>query len=168
MAPSGERVTDVLGAVRDQRAVRGAGGRAAPTTAGVDLPWVLRGDGRIRCRRWQPGFQTIPPAEPRAGATAGFLSGLLEAFPCLPHDLTLVHVSAAQVVAGAMLASDTWKRLAATLFPATIAGLPFWSAQDPAGRASGAIAFAKNTGILGALLLAPGCATSSHCDRPPR
>ncbi|HUY46787.1 MAG TPA: DoxX family membrane protein [Streptosporangiaceae bacterium] len=120
------------------------------------------------------GAATLGSPEPRARAATAFLRRLRAAIPFLPADATLVRGNAAaQVAAGAMLAAGAWERqaacvLAASLIPTTIAGHPFWSARDPASRGAEAIAFGKNMGILGALLLlACGRAAAPHRERRP-
>ena len=44
--------------------------------------------------------------------------------------------------------------LAASLVPTTLAGHPFWDETDPQAKAQQRLQFAKNTSILGGLLLA--------------
>jgi putative oxidoreductase len=62
------------------------------------------------------------------------------------------------VIAGAMLGLGILPKLAATalfasLIPTTIAGHPFWKAEDQVGRNMQQTQFAKNLGLLGGLLL---------------
>lgn len=80
--------------------------------------------------------------------------------PWLPTDPTsLARAGAAAQLAGAaLLATGRAPRLAATvlagsLLPGTIAGLPFWRAEDPAARASQRDEFLTRLGLLGAVLL---------------
>jgi hypothetical protein len=61
--------------------------------------------------------------------------------------------------AGALFATSRAPRtsalvLAATLVPTTVAGHPFWEADDPATRRQQRLHFFKNLGMLGGLLLA--------------
>jgi uncharacterized membrane protein YphA (DoxX/SURF4 family) len=66
--------------------------------------------------------------------------------------------AAAQIGAGAMLATNRMPRLsalvlAATLVPTTYAGHPFWSETDKQVRQQQRTSFLKNAGLLGGLLL---------------
>ena len=89
---------------------------------------------------------------------------LEKAFPqasVLPEDPeSLVRVNgAAQVVAGAALATGRVPRLSSavlflTLAPTTAAGHRFWEESDPEARANQQIHFFKNLSMLGGLLLA--------------
>jgi putative oxidoreductase len=101
------------------------------------------------------GAATLRDPAPRARAAAPFLSALRAAVPCLPGDAALVKANAAvQVAAGIALAAGAGEPLAAwllatSLAPTTVAGHPFWTADDPGEL----IQFGKNAGILGGLLL---------------
>lgn len=64
-------------------------------------------------------------------------------------------------VAGWMLATDRWPRLAAlllaaSLVPTTLAGHPFWEAPPGPERTGNTIHFLKNLGLVGGLLVAAG------------
>ncbi|HWD04589.1 MAG TPA: DoxX family protein [Amycolatopsis sp.] len=79
----------------------------------------------------------------------------------VPRDpATLVRIDAAvKIGAGLALASGKAPRLAAlallgTLVPSTVAGHPFWAADDPAERQNHQIHALKNASIAGGLLLA--------------
>lgn len=79
----------------------------------------------------------------------------------LPDDPELMVRAngAAMVAAGGMLALGKLPRLSSlvlvgTLVPTTIAGHPFWQAEDKATRAQQTTQFLKNLGLLGGLLLA--------------
>lgn len=79
----------------------------------------------------------------------------------IPTDAaTLVRINAgAQILAAAALATGRAPRLSATvlaasLVPTTVAGHRFWEESDPQARSMQRLQFAKNTSILGGLLLA--------------
>jgi putative oxidoreductase len=79
----------------------------------------------------------------------------------IPTDpATLVRINAgAQLLAAAALATGRAPRLSATvlaasLVPTTLAGHPFWEESDPQTKAAQRLQFAKNTSVLGGLLLA--------------
>ena len=79
----------------------------------------------------------------------------------IPTDAaTLVRINAgAQILAAAALATGRAPRLSATvlaasLVPTTLAGHAFWEESDPDAKALQRLQFAKNTSILGGLLLA--------------
>ncbi|MXG91693.1 DoxX family membrane protein [Nocardioides flavescens] len=81
----------------------------------------------------------------------------------LPEDpLALVRLNAGvQIAAGLALATGRAPRisslvLAASLVPTTIAGHPFWAASDPSERGAHLLHFAKNSSMLGGLLIAAG------------
>lgn len=81
--------------------------------------------------------------------------------PQAPTDpKTLVRINAAaQLGAGAALATGTFPRVAAlvlagSLVPTTAAGHAFWDVDDPRDRAAQRIQFLKNVGLAGGLLLA--------------
>ncbi|MCW2833918.1 MAG: DoxX family protein [Nocardioides sp.] len=86
-----------------------------------------------------------------------------KAMPQLPiptDATTLVRINAAaQILAGAALATGRAPRLsasllAATLLPTTAARHRFWEEGDPAVKADQKVHFAKNLSMLGGLLLA--------------
>jgi uncharacterized membrane protein YphA (DoxX/SURF4 family) len=79
----------------------------------------------------------------------------------IPTDAaTLVRINAgAQLLAAAALATGRAPRisatvLAASLVPTTLAGHRFWEETDPQAKTMQRLQFAKNTSILGGLLLA--------------
>ena len=79
----------------------------------------------------------------------------------IPSDAaTLVRINAgAQILAAAALATGRAPRisaavLAASLVPTTLAGHRFWEETDPQAKSMQRLQFAKNTSILGGLLLA--------------
>ena len=79
----------------------------------------------------------------------------------IPTDAaTLVRINAgAQILAAAALATGRAPRLSATvlaasLVPTTLAGHRFWEESDPQAKTMQRLQFAKNTSILGGLLLA--------------
>ncbi len=79
----------------------------------------------------------------------------------LPEDpVTLVRINGAvQVGAASMLAMGKLPRisaiaLAASLVPTTLAGHRFWEEYEPGRRKTQRIAFLKNVGMLGGLVLA--------------
>ena len=89
------------------------------------------------------------------------LENLVPQASLLPEDTeSLVRVNgAAQVVAGAALATGRLPRLSSTvlfltLAPTTVAGHRFWEESDPEVRANQQIHFLKNVSMLGGLLLA--------------
>ncbi|HXH80578.1 DoxX family membrane protein [Nocardioides sp.] len=86
-----------------------------------------------------------------------------KAMPQLPiptDATTLVRINAAaQILAGAALATGRAPRLsasvlAATLLPTTAARHRFWEESDPTAKADQRVHFAKNLSMLGGLLLA--------------
>jgi putative oxidoreductase len=105
------------------------------------------------------GAATWNDPAPRARAASPLLRAVRRAAPFLPSDTSLVQVNAAvQIAAGTLLAAGAWPArsatvLAASLVPTTIAGHPFWAAQDPALRAGEMMQFGKNLAIMGGLLL---------------
>ena len=79
----------------------------------------------------------------------------------IPTDpATLVRINAgAQLLAAAALATGRAPRLSATvlaasLVPTTLAGHRFWEETDPQAKTMQRLQFAKNTSVLGGLLLA--------------
>lgn len=81
--------------------------------------------------------------------------------PNLPTDTrTLVLANAGvHVGAGALLATGNFPRisslaLAASLVPTTLAGHAFWNTDDPEEREAQRVAFLKNVGLAGGLLIA--------------
>lgn len=80
--------------------------------------------------------------------------------PQVPTDTrSLIRINAGiQLGAGLLLATGRMPRiaslaLAASLVPTTVAGHPFWQAEDPAERSQQRTNFLKNLGLTGGLLL---------------
>jgi putative oxidoreductase len=98
----------------------------------------------------------------RAKPVTDRVAPLLEKYaPQVPTETrTLVRINAAvHVVAGAMLATGTFSRVAAaalagSMVPTTIAGHAFWEIEDPDEKRSQRLQFLKNVGMTGGLLLA--------------
>lgn len=95
------------------------------------------------------GYQTAADPGPRVDAAAEL--GLPD-----PETLTRVNGSA-MVLGGAALALNLLPRaaavgLAASLVPTTLAGHPFWKADDDATRQGQQIHALKNLGLIGGLL----------------
>lgn len=95
------------------------------------------------------GYQTVTNPGPRVEAVAEF--GLPE-----PETLTRA-TGAAMVLGAAALALNKLPRaaavgLAASLAPTTLAGHPFWKADDASTRQGQQIHFLKNVGLIGGLL----------------
>ena len=79
----------------------------------------------------------------------------------IPEDtVTVVRLNAAaQILAGAALATGRAPRLsstvlAASVVPTTLAGHQFWNEKDPATRTAQRLHFFKNVSMLGGLVLA--------------
>ncbi|SBT49634.1 DoxX family protein [Micromonospora auratinigra] len=109
-------------------------------------------------RNLQNPGRLVPAAKPVTDRAAPLIQNL---HPRLPTDTeTLIRANAAtQLVGGLMLATGKFTRpaalvLAGTLVPTTVAGHPFWTADDPATRNNNQIHFLKNLGLFGGLLLA--------------
>lgn len=108
------------------------------------------------------GLANPEPLVARAKSVTDRVAPLLErADPRLPTDpRTLVRVNAAaQLAGGLLLATGRFTRpaavlLAGSLVPTTLAGHPFWSAQDPVERRNHQTQVLKNLGLIGGLLLA--------------
>jgi len=124
----------------------------------------------------QGGIDAFRAPEPRAKIAAPLLDRVREAAPDavrngLPDDATMVQINAGvQIAAGVALATGTLPRisalvLAASLAPTTIGGHSFWRFDDPAKRGPQRIQFAKNSAIIGGLLLA---ATRRRPAKPSR
>jgi putative oxidoreductase len=98
----------------------------------------------------------------RAKPVTDRVAPLLEKYaPQVPTETrTLVRINAVvHVVAGAMLATGTFSRVAAaalagSMVPTTLAGHAFWESNDPDERRSQRLQFLKNVGMTGGLLLA--------------
>ena len=81
----------------------------------------------------------------------------------IPEDtVTVVRLNAAaQILAGAALATGRAPRLsstvlAASVVPTTLAGHQFWNEKDPATRTAQRLHFFKNVSMLGGLMIASG------------
>ena len=75
------------------------------------------------------------------------------------HEMLVRANAVTQIAGGALLATGVLPRLggamvAASLVPTTLAGHPFWQADDPAQRKVQRISFLKNLGLFGGALLA--------------
>jgi putative oxidoreductase len=98
----------------------------------------------------------------RAKPVTDRVTPLLEKYaPQVPTETrTLVRINAGiHVVAGAMLATGRFSRLAAavlagSMVPTTLAGHTFWEVDDPAEKSSQRLQFLKNVGMTGGLLIA--------------
>src|SRR5690606_7406987 len=108
---------------------------------------------------------TLPAPEPVLPVATEFAERfgptLERRIPSMPTDpKTLVRINAGvQLGAGLALATGKFPRLAslallASLVPTTLAGHPFWEAEDPAERKTQRIQAMKNAGMAGGLLLA--------------
>src|SRR6476646_5599929 len=109
-------------------------------------------------------LRNAPAAAQKAGPVAEKLVPLArKAAPSVPipeDPVVLVRINAAvQIGAAAALATGRAPRLSATvlaasLVPTTLAGHRFWEESDPQAKAMQRLQFAKNTSILGGLILA--------------
>lgn len=99
-------------------------------------------------------------AKPVTDKMVPFAQKAMPQVPIPTDATTLVRINAAaQILAGAALATGRAPRLsaallAATLVPTTAARHRFWEEIDPATKAEQKIHFAKNVSMLGGLLLA--------------
>ena len=95
------------------------------------------------------GYQAASTPEKRAGAAVSL---------GLPEPETMVRINGvAMILGGAALALNTLPRaaaagLAASLIPTTLAGHPFWKADDDVARATQQVHFLKNLGLIGGLV----------------
>ncbi|WP_280333212.1 DoxX family membrane protein [Nocardia wallacei] len=112
------------------------------------------------------GIDTLRHPEPRAKAAASLVSRgqqslspqLAEKLPSEPGQIVRVN-AAAQVGAGVLLAMGRLPRLSAlvlacTVVPATVTEQDFWNETDPDRRATKRVAFLKDLGLLGGLIIA--------------
>ncbi|MFI5776563.1 DoxX family protein [Nocardia sp. NPDC051570] len=112
------------------------------------------------------GVDTLMHPEPRAKAASALvtqgeqkLPGQMAArLPSDPGKVVRIN-AAAQVGAGVLLALGRAPRLsalvlAATVVPATVTEQDFWNEQDPARRDAKRVAFLKDLGLLGGLMIA--------------
>ena len=107
------------------------------------------------------GYDTLRHPErvaPRAGKVVGPLQERVSALPDDTEQLIRIN-GGVQLVAGSLLAIGRFPRLsalalAATLVPTTLAGHPYWEAEDEKERAQQRIHFLKNLTMLGGLLIA--------------
>ncbi len=106
------------------------------------------------------GIDTLRNPGPRAAMAESLAPKLSESLPVPDDTEQLVKVNAGvQVVAGVLLATGRFPRLAAaalagSLVPTTLAGHAFWEEEDPATRGRQQTQFLKNLGLLGGLVLA--------------
>jgi uncharacterized membrane protein YphA (DoxX/SURF4 family) len=107
------------------------------------------------------GYDTLRRPERVAPRAEKVLGPLKERVDALPDDTEqLVRINGGiQLVAGSLLAIGRLPRLsalalAATLIPTTLAGHPYWEAEDDQERAQQRIHFLKNLTMLGGLLIA--------------
>ena len=107
------------------------------------------------------GYDTLRRPEKvaaRAEKVVGPLKERVDALPDSTEQLVRIN-GGVQLVAGSLLAIGKFPRLsalalAATLVPTTLAGHPYWEAQDDQERAQQRIHFLKNVTMLGGLLIA--------------
>lgn len=97
-------------------------------------------------------------AAPAAESVALPLTARADWLPKDPEQLVRIN-GAVQLTAGTLLALGRLPRLsalalAATLVPATLAGHPYWTIEDPDERARQRAHFVKNVSMLGGLLVA--------------
>ncbi|MFF8595087.1 DoxX family protein [Streptomyces sp. NPDC015220] len=107
------------------------------------------------------GMSSVLSPENVAPLAEPVVRPIRERVPVLPDRTEqVVRLSGGvQVVAGIMLGLGRMPRfaalaLAATLVPTTIAGHPYWQAEDAGDRAQQRIHFLKNLSMLGGLLIA--------------
>lgn len=107
------------------------------------------------------GVDALRETEPKVPAAEPVAPPVAKKLPYLPEDTeTLIKINAAvQVGAGTLLAIGRFPRLSAlalavTLVPTTLAGHPFWEADDEEEKADQQVHFLKNVGLFGGLLLA--------------
>jgi uncharacterized membrane protein YphA (DoxX/SURF4 family) len=107
------------------------------------------------------GYDTLRRPErvaPHAEKVVGPLKQRVDALPDDTEQLVRIN-GGVQLVAGSLLAIGRFPRLsalalAATLVPTTLAGHPYWEAEDDQERAQQRIHFLKNLTMLGGLLIA--------------
>jgi putative oxidoreductase len=107
------------------------------------------------------GYDTFRRPErvaPRAEPVVSPLAERFSAVPAKTEDAVRLN-GAIQMVAGTLLALGRFPRLSAlalagTLVPTTLAGHPFWQAEEEPDRAQQRIHFLKNLSMLGGLLIA--------------
>lgn len=107
------------------------------------------------------GYDTLRRPErvaPHAEKVVGPLKARVDALPDNTEQLVRIN-GGVQLVAGSLLAIGRFPRLsalalAATLVPTTLAGHPYWEAEDDKERAQQRIHFLKNLTMLGGLLIA--------------
>jgi putative oxidoreductase len=107
------------------------------------------------------GLETMQHPELVAPRAESVVQRVAQLVPAVPADTAqAVRINGAvQVAAGTMLGLGWFPRLSAltlagTLVPTTIAGHPFWNAEDPQERKQQRIHFLKNMSMLGGLLIA--------------
>jgi putative oxidoreductase len=106
------------------------------------------------------GLDSVRHAEGKVPAANKLVAPIGDASGGRIRTVHLVQVNgAAQVLAGAALATGRFARpaalvLAASLVPTTLAGHRFWEPETPAERHMQRIQFLKNMAMLGGLVLA--------------
>ncbi len=107
------------------------------------------------------GLDALRNPDGKVKAAEAVTGPLAERVPALAGDpRTLVRLNGAvQVGAGVMLATGTFRRLAAlaligSIVPTTYAGHRFWEETDDSARTQQVTHFLKNVGLLGGLVLA--------------
>jgi putative oxidoreductase len=106
------------------------------------------------------GLDSVRHAEGKVAAANKVVGPIGDASGGRVRTVHLVRVNgAAQLLAGAALATDRFARpaalvLAASLVPTTLAGHRFWEPVTPADRHAQRIQFLKNMAMLGGLVLA--------------
>ena len=106
------------------------------------------------------GLDSVRHAEGKVAAANKVVAPIGDASDGRIRTVHLVQVNgAAQVLAGAALATGRFARpaalvLAASLVPTTLAGHRFWEQETPADRHLQRIQFLKNMAMLGGLVLA--------------
>lgn len=110
--------------------------------------YAVLGYGALR----EPG----PPAE----QAATLLAAIRQKVALPAGDEQLVQVNGAvQAACGVLLALGMAPRLSAlvlagSMIPTTLAGHPFWAAEDPVARQQQQVQFHKNMAMIGGLLFA--------------
>jgi uncharacterized membrane protein YphA (DoxX/SURF4 family) len=106
------------------------------------------------------GINVLRRPESPSGVAHDALARLRSVVPAVPDDVTAVRANAAIQLAAATLFTlgraprATAAVLAASMVPTTLVGHPFWTSDDPEGRAQQLAHFSKNLAILGGLGLA--------------
>jgi len=118
------------------------------------------------------GLDSVRHAEGKVEAADKVVGPIGEASRGRIRTVHIVQANgAAQVVAGAALATGRRPRLAAlvlatSLVPTTLAGHRFWEQETPAARHAQRIQFLKNLAMLGGLVLAAADTGTSRRQAP--